>query len=496
MGSTRKNDGYRSALFVGAVLAIPLLIFPFVASAEEDLPAFENKQAKLVTDLEAQQGRIREVSARLDELTQTVSGLKARLKKSGSLLVGYRLESSLKEAKQITDELDRLTRQANNTRAEIRSARAELAAALDRAIEENGRRAGQASLGRADRRRAAQEVERLSYRRMQLVLLPLTPSFPAPVGGLQISGGTPEDLKERLNVVRDFERRMTRELEAVNAELTQARRQRFVRTELSHLLEEESFFGEQAFMRGGPVRSKNDPAMATALSRPSATSPGTAAGSGNTTAATTTASGTSASSTSSTSSAVSSNSAPSSSTAGGSSSSTSAGAAASSAQASAGSTTSSASTSQKADNSGSAAAPVNGPVNAGGTSANAALPVSIPDSAGKSTDTAGIAAADSSAVAAPETNARLGLTTNGLANARTNGQTAPETAQDRSEPEALYQLARAFGVPVRDNRESSGEGLSAPDGQISRLEHRLRMTQEIVARLREIAKGLEQHIAR
>ncbi|MFH1017022.1 MAG: hypothetical protein V1798_02425 [Pseudomonadota bacterium] len=445
------------------------MLSPSLLFAQSDFKGLEGRQDQLLKQIEGRNAQIQDVSAHLDRLTSSISRIKAKQKSGSSLLQGYRLESQLKEAQQVSNRLDRLTLERADLAAELAATRHSMAGALDRAMEEWEKIAAKPSTNREARREALTEMERLSYLRMQLAIEPLIPSLPATVGDLKAGRGNSDDLSERLNALKDFERRLVRELAAVSADLKQARRQRFVRSELGHLLEEEAFFGEQGFVHNGPPRaSKTDLVNQGRTAIDAGTkNPSTPKDAANTAAGSTQ---------------------PVSATVGESSGATTAASATgpvgAAPPASPGGSVTTGATTAAGPIDKSAGSPANAPAsgqNAGSAPVDKSASSIIP-----SKDSSAPAVADQVAGATAETSQNAATRLNALP---LSSATAPS---GESEPDALRQLAKAFGVPIRQTREPSAEVLSSGDTQIARLEERMRMTQDILRRLHELTQKFER----
>jgi hypothetical protein len=237
-----------------------LLFFGVPILAHPDLSALERRQENLRQTYQNQTRGIEAVSSRLDDLSAEIRDLKTRQKAGARLLRGYRLESLLTEAKTVSDRLDALNRERDQTAAELRRHAALLNQAVDEAIARQRERISDSRLSKQDRRNALLELERLTSRRWQLTMTALENPLPSGARGLVGTPADRQDLAARLDAVRDFIRRLGAEEASIQAELAETRRQNFVRNELTHLLEEESFFGEQGFVRSASRAPRSDAA--------------------------------------------------------------------------------------------------------------------------------------------------------------------------------------------------------------------------------------------
>ncbi len=272
MGSMRRIER------LGWIAGCVLLFFSLPAVADSrPLETLKSRAVELRKTLEEQDRDVAETSRTLDTLSARIQELKLRQQKNWTLLGNYQLNAKLRNAQQISDNLHQKTAERRKTEMELERNRQELTLALDAAIEKKRMIVHNSDAPLDIRRAAARDLDGLSLERLALPHVPDTEPIPSAPENLFFSKDSEEGGPERLYAVRDFERRLTREVAMLEGELTDIRRQQFVRREASHLLAEESFFGEEGFLRAGPSRPKGSEEIPTSLGRTSS-SPSKSAG--------------------------------------------------------------------------------------------------------------------------------------------------------------------------------------------------------------------------
>ncbi len=237
------------ALSLGVWLLIPAVS----ALAQNDsLASSRAHYNELAEKLRAQNAKIASASEHLDQLSASIRSLKA---KKRTLLHDYRLQSSMQEAQRLSDQLQDMAKERSETEASLRIEMKALSDNLDREIDRLREVAASRSTPTDQRKSAARDVERLNWERMQLSTSEVENPLPSSAKALMGNGDSPEEAHERIVAIRDFEGRLKREIASIEDELKQMRRQRFIRAEVNHLMDEEDFFGERGFVSGGPPRS-------------------------------------------------------------------------------------------------------------------------------------------------------------------------------------------------------------------------------------------------
>lgn len=197
---------------------------------------------------------IQTTSKELDQLSAEIHALK----KKSTLLKPYRLQSRLRKAQNVSDHLDKLTKEREETEKKYRKAQRTLTRELDQAIESNRKIANSHTVGWKQRAEAARKLEGLLLQRMNHSTSTLALSLPTNASSLLKGENHQEDSEERLTALRDLAGRMKNQIAALSSELEDARRQQFLRSELTHLIDEESFFAEQGFVRAATTRTEKN----------------------------------------------------------------------------------------------------------------------------------------------------------------------------------------------------------------------------------------------
>jgi hypothetical protein len=241
------------------MVGLLLSFFCFAATSlwAEDLTHLKQRALELTQTLETQSQEIGSTNTKLDQLSRDIQSLKSQ--KRGRMILGsYRLQTKLQEAQELSDRLSAMTESHKKIEQELRNLHERYARELDDRIERNRTRANNKSEAWIERSRAAREMDLLLAERAQISMGLSAFSPPSTSAKLIQNHVTTDDVTERLDAIRDFERRLLKEISLIERELADVRRQRFLRSELSHLMDEESFFGEQGFVRAGTAQNNKD----------------------------------------------------------------------------------------------------------------------------------------------------------------------------------------------------------------------------------------------
>ncbi len=232
-----------------------LVALAFTCAHATPIEKVRSRQDELNRNFQAQQKQIEAKQAQLGDLSAQIHRLKKLEATGHKFFRYYRLQSLLREAQQVSNELSKVSHQQKELRLELTQNERKLAQLLDRKIDEVRVLANSKTAAWSERNQAARQWEELFRQRLKLsgAHPPLTLS--PTTANLLGNGESIEELQEKLNAIRDLQRSMEREAEEIQTEVAEVRQQRFLRTELSHLVEEEVFFSEQGFVRGAGTRS-------------------------------------------------------------------------------------------------------------------------------------------------------------------------------------------------------------------------------------------------
>lgn len=254
------------SFLISAIFGCGLWIAPAPVSAES-LDALRERATELARAVSKQSQELAETSQLLDRLSAEIHSMKRKQEKAPTLLRQYRLQTHLQAAQTVSDRLSDMTAARREVEKELQNVQKLLARKLDQTIESRRGVANSSSESWKNRSLAARELELLLVERMQISLGPASGSFPTNAASLLRNGVSQEDARERLDALKDLEHRMENEIAFLESELSEVRRQRFLRNELTHLMDEEAFFAEQGFVRGGASRTDKGTA-ATNLTKP------------------------------------------------------------------------------------------------------------------------------------------------------------------------------------------------------------------------------------
>lgn len=234
------------------LIAFFFLSVPARASSIDEL----RKEYRAVQEtVSAQEEKIVRLSTQLDRVSKQVEKQKKEVKKAPSFFGNYRLQTKLQKAQKISKKLHRVSRQRTKTQAQLATLRTDLLEALGGEIGVLQKKQ-KASTQKAKKQALARKIAGLSQEQQHVMLSQEKTPYPTHAETLLGNGDTPQEASERLKAIQDFERRLVKEIETMERNLRRSRRQKFVRAEVSHLLEEEEFFSERGFLRGAPSRTE------------------------------------------------------------------------------------------------------------------------------------------------------------------------------------------------------------------------------------------------
>lgn len=206
-----------------------------------------------------QDQKIEKKSSKLDQISKKIHRLKKKQKSNVSILGHYRLQSKLKEAQKISDQLSELSIKKRETELRLQKTQALLIQNLNQRIEHHRKLANDKKESWTNRQRSALELEKLLAERIRLSTEnPAHKGLPPRTAQLIDSESSPEDLQEKLVAIQDLEKQMVLQASLIQQELKEVQRQQFLRRELTHLMDEEAFFGEQGFIRGSATRAEKE----------------------------------------------------------------------------------------------------------------------------------------------------------------------------------------------------------------------------------------------
>ncbi len=245
------------SLFWVALLA---LVLPANAGTLDEL---RKDRAELQAKLKNQQYAAQEKEHVLNQLSVQIQDLKNKQAKQRLILRGYRLQSLLSEAEEVSQNLQSLRQKEQRTRSRLEKNRSYLISSLDEAIDEQAKRVHETK-ALIPKKRAAKKLTRLSNEREALAIQTQTETLPNTMANLTQKVKDPEELADRLKAINDFQGRLRKEVALLRDEISHEKRQEFMRQEIGHLLEEEAFFGERGFIHGSTPRTKDEAATALA----------------------------------------------------------------------------------------------------------------------------------------------------------------------------------------------------------------------------------------
>lgn len=204
--------------------------------------------AQMETDFKTRETTIESLRSDLTERTEEIEKIKSG--KSG-IVSKFLLQKKLREAQVVSKDLESLLKKQDRLSKTLRAERANLMVEVDLQIK--------ALTASKENHQASQlqQLQQLISEKDRLVTLQQRGTLRIPSFNLSSEGNGKEDLIEKLLVVEDLQKSMSQKIALLKNEIEEEKSKEFLRNEVSHFIDEESFFGEQSFISSGINRREN-----------------------------------------------------------------------------------------------------------------------------------------------------------------------------------------------------------------------------------------------
>ena len=229
----------RHILFALAIVAFSTL------SLGQDL---RGRIAQMEADFKSQETEIEAIRMDLTDRTEEIAKIKSG--KSG-IVSKFLLQKKLREAQIVSKELESKLKKQDRLSNSLRAERAILMTDIDAQIKT-------LTINKdIHQSNQLQQLQQLIGEKERLVALQQRSTLRLPNFNLSSENSSKEDLIEKLRVVEDLQKSMSEKIAMLKTEIEEEKSKEFLRNEVSHLIDEESFFGEQSFMSSGVNRREN-----------------------------------------------------------------------------------------------------------------------------------------------------------------------------------------------------------------------------------------------
>lgn len=212
------------------------------------------KIAQMEKDVQAQEISVETGRKDLAEKTKEIQKIK---KSNGSRLVSnILLQKKLREAQVVSKNLEASIKKLTLMTQNLQKERSGLMNEIDSQIKQLTSSKDPHQLTQL------QQLQQLIVEKDQLLAHQQKTVINVPNFNLSSIGDEKEDLIEKLHVVEDLQKSMVQKIALLENELSEQKSREFLRSEISHFIDEETFFGEQSFISSGLNRKENSKNLA------------------------------------------------------------------------------------------------------------------------------------------------------------------------------------------------------------------------------------------
>lgn len=212
------------------------------------------KIAQMEKDVQAQEISVETGRKDLAEKTKEIQKIK---KSNGSRLVSnILLQKKLREAQVVSKNLEASIKKLTLMTQNLQKERSVLMNEIDSQIKQLTSSKDPHQLAQL------QQLQQLIVEKDQLLAHQQKTVINVPNFNLSSIGDEKEDLIEKLHVVEDLQKSMVQKIALLENELSEQKSREFLRSEISHFIDEENFFGEQSFISSGLNRKENSKNLA------------------------------------------------------------------------------------------------------------------------------------------------------------------------------------------------------------------------------------------
>lgn len=203
--------------------------------------------AQMEADLKSQETEIESVRQDLTERTQEIEKIK---RGQSGIVSKFLLQKKLREAQIVSKDLESKMKKQDRLANSLRIERSNLMTEVDAQIK--------ALTASKETHQAAQlqQLQQLIAEKDRLLNLQQRNILRIPNFNLASQSNNKDELIEKLHVVEDLQKSMNQKIAMLRADIEEEKSKEFLRNEVSHFIDEESFFGEQSFMSSGVNRKE------------------------------------------------------------------------------------------------------------------------------------------------------------------------------------------------------------------------------------------------
>ncbi|MCC7460433.1 MAG: hypothetical protein IT286_03935 [Proteobacteria bacterium] len=212
--------------------------------------------AQMESDFKSQETVIETLREDLTERTQEIEKIK---RGQSGIVSKFLLQKKLREAQIVSKDLESLLKKHDRLLASLRTERSNLMTEVDTQIKTL------TASKETHQGTQLQQLQSLIAEKEKLLSLQQRTMLRIPNFNLSSQNNNKDDLVEKLRVVEDLQKSMNQKIAMLKEEIEEEKSKEFLRNEVSHFIDEESFFGEQSFMSSGVNRreaSRNINALA------------------------------------------------------------------------------------------------------------------------------------------------------------------------------------------------------------------------------------------
>jgi hypothetical protein len=224
------------------MLSVVALGIPMLSFAQDS----RAKISLIEKEIQAQEVFIDAGRKNLTEKTKEIEKIK---KSDGSRLVSkILLQKKLREAQVVSKDLELNIKKLTRMSQELQKEKSIFMSEIDIQIKQL------TSSKEPHQLAQLQQLQQLIAEKDELMEHQQKIIFNLPNFNLSSVGDEKEDLVEKLHVVEDLQKSMLQKIAFLKNELAEEKSREFLRSEVSHFIDEENFFGEQSFISSGIVR--------------------------------------------------------------------------------------------------------------------------------------------------------------------------------------------------------------------------------------------------
>ncbi len=233
------------------LILIVILISPTIGEVYAD--SYQQNIKILSAKTKNLENELSELNLKLDSILSRVYSYREQQEKEYSIFREFGLRSLLKKAQSLTNLISNLDRKKNLVQKKLQRERETLYVVYNKKID---RLLAQLKLNTQDKPVLLNELKRVMTAR-SLLSPYISATYRSEVDSIYIDASdSAQDIIEKARILDDYKQRLNRELTVVEEKLETLKKHSYALNEISHLIEEESFFTETGFLKA--VKRKNE----------------------------------------------------------------------------------------------------------------------------------------------------------------------------------------------------------------------------------------------